>query len=186
MPTAASVEAMDWLLQWALGPLAIFVTVTLVLLLVAAPVTVWRARDASLGQAARATGRDLALAVSLVLIGTLTFAPLVEGTPRLPVNLLPFRDQLLALDGQLELSHAIAELALNVVLFVPFGMAIEWRRPRLAPVSIGLLALVVSIVVEAVQAVTSTGRQADITDLLANVGGALAGAVLVRHIIFSR
>ena len=155
-------------------------------MLVAAPLIVWRARDESLGAAARRTGKDVALIVSLVLIATLTFAPLVEEAPRLPVNLLPFRDQLLALRGEIQMSRALAELAANVLLFVPFGMALSWRSRRRRVLPVVLVAIALSVGVEAVQAISETGRQADVTDLLANVSGALVGAVLVRRIVGAR
>jgi glycopeptide antibiotics resistance protein len=177
---------MPVLLNWVAGPLAFFVTIAIVIVLVAVPLTVWRARDEPLAVAARHTGKDVALLVALALIVTLTFAPLQEEVPRLPVNLLPFRDQLLAMRGQIEMSRALAELGANVLLFVPFGMSLSWRSRRRRVLPVVLVALAVSVGVEAVQAISQTGRQADVTDLLANVSGAFLGAVLVRRIVAAR
>ena len=177
---------MPVLLSWVAGPLAFFVTIAIVIVMVAVPLTVWRARDVSLSAAARRTGKDVALLIAMALIVTLTFAPLQEEVPRLPVNLLPFRDQLLAMRGQIEMSRALAELGANVLLFVPFGMSLSWRSRRRRVLPVALVALAVSVGVEAVQAISQTGRQADVTDVLANVTGAFLGATLVRRIVAAR
>lgn len=173
---------MGWLLSWAVAPLALFVTISLALLLAAVPVTVWRARDRSLTEAARRTGRDLALVIALVLIAMLTIAPIAGDAGDLPVNLLPFRDQLLALRGQIQMSRALTELAANVVMFVPLGVAVAWRAPGRTVWWVAGVALIVSLVVESVQAISALGRQADVTDVLANVVGALVGAWIVRRV----
>lgn len=173
---------MNWLFSWAVGPLALFVTISLALLLAAIPVAVWRARDRSMADAARRTGRDLAMLVSLVLIATLTVAPLAGEVRDLPVNLLPFRDQWLATQGQIQMSKALTELAANVIMFIPLGIAIAWRAPGRPAAWVAGVACIVSLVVETVQAVSATGRQADITDVLTNVLGALLGAWIVRRV----
>ena len=173
---------MSWLLGWVGEPLAVFGAISLVIVLVAVPVTVWRARERRFLVAALRTGRDVVLLVALALIAALTFAPLEEEVPRLPVNLLPFRDQLLALEGQIEMGRALSELAANVLLFVPLGIALAWRWRRPGALLVAGWALVVSVAVEAGQAISQTGRQADVTDLLANVGGALLGLLLVRRL----
>ncbi|MEO8245581.1 MAG: VanZ family protein [Chloroflexota bacterium] len=177
---------MPVLFRWVAEPLAFFLAIAILIVLVALPLTVWRAGDERFAIAARRTGKDVALLVSLALIVTLTFAPLLEEAPRLPVNLLPFRDQLLALRGEIQMSRALAELGANVLLFVPFGMSLSWRSRRRRVLPVVLVALAVSVGVEAVQALSETGRQADVTDLLANVSGAFAGAALVRRIVTAR
>ena len=173
---------MDWLLSWAVAPLALFVTISIALLLASVPLAVWRARDQRFADAVRRTGRDLALLVSLSLIATLTVAPLAEDVRELPINLLPFRDQLLALQGQIRMSQALTELAANVVMFAPLGIALAWRHPTRSLARVAAVALVVSLIVEAVQAIAATGRQADVTDVLANVTGAVLGALIVRRV----
>lgn len=173
---------MSWLLGWVGEPLAVFGAISIVMLLVAVPVTVWRARERRFLVATVRTGRDLVLLLAVALVATLTFAPLEEEVPRLPVNLLPFRDQLLALQGQIEMGRALSELAANVILFLPLGIALAWRWRRPRARHIALWALAVSVAVEAGQAVLQTGRQADVTDLLANVAGALLGLQLVRWV----
>lgn len=177
---------MPVLFRWVAAPLATFLAIAIVIVLVAVPLTVWRGRDEPLVLAARRTGKDIALLISLALIVTLTFAPLVEEAPRLPVNLLPFRDQLLALRGEIQMSRALGELGANVLLFVPFGMSLSWRSRRRRVLPVVLVAIAVSVGVEAVQAVSETGRQADVTDLVANAAGAFVGALLVRRIVGAR
>lgn len=174
---------MSSIVSWALAPLALFVTIAVGLLLVSVPLAVWRARDQRFTDAVRRTGRDLALLVSLALIATLTVAPLAEDVGGdLPVNVLPFRDQLLALQGQIQMSRALTELGANVLMFVPLGMSLAWRAPARSAWWLAGVALFVSIVVESMQAVSATGRQADVTDLLANVAGAALGAVVFRRV----
>lgn len=174
---------MSAIVSWALAPLALFVAISTGLLLASVPLAVWRARDQRFVDAVRRTGRDLALAVSLALIATLTVAPLAEDVAGdLPVNLLPFRDQLLALQGQIQMSRALTELGANVAMFVPFGMALAWRAPARSARRVAGVALIISIVVETAQAVSATGRQADVTDLLANVAGAALGALILRRL----
>ncbi len=173
---------MSWLFSWAAGPLSVFATIAITVLFVAVPLTVWRAREVSLPRALRRTGKDVALAISLALIAALTIAPIREARPSPPVNLLPFRDIWLATQGQIAMSQALVELGANVILFVPFGMSLAWRRPETRLGGIFLAAVVLSGCVEAFQAVSQLGRQADVTDLLANVAGAVTGALLVRRI----
>lgn len=75
-------------------------------------------------------------------------------------------------------------MVLNIGLFVPFGMllAVTLRRPTVARVM--LIGLVTSLAVEAAQllldATISTGRVADVDDLIANTLGALCGVVGLR------
>lgn len=172
---------MSWFLSSSAVPLATLVILSVLAVLASIPLTVWRARDQPLRVAARETGRDLGVAVSLLLIGTLTLAPIPEETPRLPVNLLPFRDQLLALRGEIQLSGALLELGANVILFMPLGIALAWRARWPLP-AVGSSALGISVMVESLQAVSASGRQADVTDLLANMAGALLGAIVTRRI----
>jgi glycopeptide antibiotics resistance protein len=76
-----------------------------------------------------------------------------------------------------------AEMVINLVLFVPFGLFIGALAPTWSWVKAGVAALATSLVLETVQHLISTGSF-DTTDLIVNTAGALIGwavFVLVRR-----
>jgi glycopeptide antibiotics resistance protein len=80
-------------------------------------------------------------------------------------------------------ASAPAELLINLVLFVPFGLFVGALAPNWTWWRSGLAALGASLVLETVQHLISTGSF-DTTDLIVNTAGALVGwaiFVLVRR-----
>ena len=76
-----------------------------------------------------------------------------------------------------------AEMLINLVLFVPFGLFVGALAPTWSWLKAGAVALAVSLVLETVQHLISTGSF-DTTDLIVNTAGALVGwavFVLVRR-----
>ena len=77
-----------------------------------------------------------------------------------------------------------AEVALNVVLFVPLGLLgvllFRWRWWTWAPIGLAL-----SLFIEGFQLLFLTSRTATATDLVANTSGALAGG-LAGHLLSHR
>lgn len=67
-----------------------------------------------------------------------------------------------------------AEMLINLVLFVPFGLFIGALAPKWSWWKAGAAALGVSLLLETVQHVISTGSF-DTTDLIVNTAGALGG-----------
>lgn len=67
----------------------------------------------------------------------------------------------------------VADLLLNVLLFVPLGMAL--RRLRWAGWAVAAAGLGLSAVIEATQGLVLVGRDATLGDLLANTAGAAIG-----------
>ena len=70
----------------------------------------------------------------------------------------------------------------NVALFVPLGAALVWRfgldlRRVLA------IALVASVVVEAIQYTSGIGRSVDINDVVLNTAGGVIGAVCMSWVL---
>lgn len=71
-------------------------------------------------------------------------------------------------------ASAPAEMLINLVLFVPFGLFAGALAPAWSWWRAGLAALATSLVLEAAQHLLSTGSF-DTTDLIVNTGGALVG-----------
>ena len=75
---------------------------------------------------------------------------------------------------------SIPDFVQNLLLFVPFGTAAVWAlggdKPIRHIVSVVLLACALSVVAETIQLLT-TDRISSLTDVVANTGGALTGAL---------
>lgn len=71
-------------------------------------------------------------------------------------------------------ASSTAEMLINLVLFVPFGLFVGALAPTWSWWKAGIAALVASLVLEAVQHLISTGSF-DTTDLIVNTAGALVG-----------
>jgi len=140
----------------------------------------WRlSREASPGAVGH-TARDLALACAIALIVVLTLlmpTPTGSGLEPEP-RLTPFLDLVSALRGDRSLTRVVAEMAANVALFIPFGLALRWRLPGLGLFEIGLASLALSSTMEVLQAFAVAGRWADSTDVIMNTIGGLVGAWL--------
>jgi len=164
-------------LAWFLAAVPGFLALAAIIAVVSAALTWWRSRRLGWRAALGATLPDTTLLVALAAIATLTLGQPFDAQ-RERINLIPFRDLLWALDGQVEPAIAITELVANVFLFVPLGSALAVRHPRASMWWVAGIAAAVSLVVEATQAIMGTGRLADITDVLANTAGATLGAAL--------
>jgi glycopeptide antibiotics resistance protein len=164
-------------LAWFLAAVPGFLWLAALIALLSGVLTWWRARRLGWRAALGATLPDTTLLVALAAIAVLTLGqPLDPQVER--VNLIPFRDLIWALDGQVEPAVAVTELVANVLLFVPLGSALAVRHPRASTWWIAGVAAGVSLAVEVAQAVMNTGRLADITDVLANTSGAILGTLL--------
>nr|WP_157312580.1 VanZ family protein [Microbacterium sp. MAH-37] len=94
-----------------------------------------------------------------------------------PVKLVPF-----VASGDAG-ANSPAEMTINLVLFIPFGLFLGALAPKWSWWRAGLAALVASLALEIVQQLISTGSF-DTTDLIVNTAGALLGwgvYVLVRR-----
>jgi glycopeptide antibiotics resistance protein len=169
-------------LAWFLAAVPGFLWLAAMIALLSGIIAWWRARRLGWRAALNATLPDTVLLVALAAIVVLTLGrPLDPQVER--VNLIPFRDLLWALDGQVELAVAVTELVANVLLFVPLGSALAVRHPGASTWWIAGVAAAVSLAVEVAQAVMDAGRLADVTDVLANTIGAAVGAMLWGLII---
>ena len=119
----------------------------------------------------------LAFAVYLVLLAWVVLFKLevpwigaAAGLQR-PIKLVPFVPS-----GDAGASTP-AEMLINLVLFVPFGLFVGALAPTWAWWRAGIAALATSLALETVQHLLSTGSF-DTTDLIVNTAGALVGWVI--------
>jgi len=117
---------------------------------------------------------SLVLAVGIIVTATLLASGREES---LQLKLLPFANLIDAFTGNGSIRGSLAEMAANVVLFIPLGMALSWRFPSLGVTRVAVAALVVSVVVEVLQAISQSGRWASTTDLMMNTLGGTIGAL---------
>ena len=127
------------------------------------------------------TARDAALVLAVAVILVLTLLSPIDSDELQPsIRLIPFQDLRDALDGVRNLRLAIAELIGNVLIFIPFGMAMRWRFPSVGVIQAVGITLCFSIGIELLQALTGNGRWPETTDVIMNTTGGLIGAALVR------
>ena len=120
----------------------------------------------------------LVLAVAVILVLTL-LSPTDANELEPSIRLIPFEDLRDALTGVRDLGLAIGELVGNVLIFIPFGMALRWRFPSLGVMQTVGLSLAFSIGIELLQALTGNGRWPETTDVIMNATGGLIGAALI-------
>jgi glycopeptide antibiotics resistance protein len=96
-------------------------------------------------------------------------------------NWIPFRDFARSLTGPTwAVQIAAANLVGNALLLLPFGICLGLRFPSARVGSLVLVVAALSIGVEVGQALTATGRLSDVTDVLMNTAGGLAGIGTAR------
>jgi len=140
-----------------------------------------RSRRSSRSHAARTTALDLGLALWLGFIFLVTVVPFERHGYRPPIGFIPFLDAIQrVVNGETWPSSELADIFLNVVLFVPLGVgaALRFGRDRLAVTVLGALAL--SFAIEVSQALEAAGRFASATDVVTNTTGAALGYAMGR------
>lgn len=165
-----------WVRQYL--PVAAVIAVPAVLLWA---LLVMRRRDRGLTmrRTIREAGADVLLALCLLAILGLTTLPGIEASgPATGRSVVPFEDLLRSLQPDMPpyaLDLAIGNLLANVVLFVPFGVALGLRCPFVPQARLVLVCLGLSLLIEGTQLVWSVGRSADVTDVITNTTGGLVG-----------
>ncbi len=90
-----------------------------------------------------------------------------------PMELRPF------FDLKQGYGNAARQLALNVVMTIPFGLLYPPLRKR-SFFATTVATLVLSLTIELVQPLLPTARTADITDVICNAAGGIVGYILYR------
>jgi glycopeptide antibiotics resistance protein len=134
-----------------------------------------RHRDDGSRRAATRTLLDLGIGLWLVSTLVVTLTPDPVSYARRIVVLTPsgFGKVLTDPQGQ---SAILAEIALNCLLFVPFGILARarWRALR-RPIPLIVAAAAISVGIEGMQFALAVGRTTSTDDVLANTFGALLG-----------
>jgi glycopeptide antibiotics resistance protein len=132
-------------------------------------------RGAPFGQALSASLVEVLLISSLVLVVILLLGP-ARTPPGRRLDLIPFRE--LQPHG-FDRRSALFEMGGNLLLFVPLAFLTALRLPALRSWRIVLaLGLGLSLLLEGLQFVLNSGREASVTDVLLNTLGSLLGYAL--------
>lgn len=110
--------------------------------------------------------------LGVTLLPVLANLPKLAGNHYVPMELEPFRD---LRNGY---GNAARQLALNVVMTVPFGFLWPLVRQKKSLWRTVVAAFLLSLCIELLQPLLTTHRTSDITDLIANTAGGLTGYVL--------
>ena len=120
-----------------------------------------------------------------IAVGIITLTPVGGPDVATGVNLVPLRSLIGLSTTSVDASVAIRNIAGNVVLFVPIGIAlgVAFRgRPR-PLVAATLTGLLISLAIEISQYVFAVGRVVDIDDVVLNVAGTWLGAAGVLTLL---
>lgn len=125
---------------------------------------------------------NVALACTMlgVLLITLTARPFgYDGR----TDLVPFHPLWNALTGEIDATRVAAIFGANILLFVPIGVLLPLRWPRLDRLGIVILITAcLSAAIEVTQYYMNTGRVAQLDDVIFNTLGGLIGWTLVRAV----
>jgi glycopeptide antibiotics resistance protein len=168
------------------GPTAQLIPLALLALVIAFPVSLaWHARRGRMLLAVRLATAD-ALLVCSVLVILLVTLPSTEPMGGLGSwTWMPFEDLIRAWPLDWARRVILEQMAANMVLFVPFGLALSLRSWRVPLWRVAMVSAAFSVGIELTQGLAGNGRSADITDVLMNTLGAVCGWVLGRALLAS-
>ncbi len=171
---------METVLRELKYPIALFGQALIVIVVAWTVIAVVRTRRQTIQAATTISVVEALLAAGVVAIVAFTIVPLRipmadQYQPPPGINwepVVPVLQGLLSQEGDIAAFNAIGNLA----LYVPLGAAVTWRL-GMSRRNVLVLALLVSVAIEAWQVVAPDQRSADVNDVLLNVIGALGGAV---------
>ena len=166
------------------GPTAQLIPLALLALLIAFPVSLaWHARRGRMLLAVRLATADALLVCSVLVILRVTL-PSTESRAGLGSwTWMPFEDLIRAWPLDWARRVILEQMAANVVLFVPFGLALSLRSWRVPLWRVAIVSAAFSVGIELTQGLAGNGRSADITDVLMNTLGGVCGWVLGRALL---
>ena len=163
------------------GPMAQLAPFALVAFAAAFAVSLaWHARRGRMGWALRIATADALLVGSVLVILRATLPSDQPASGLDPWTWIPFEDLIRAWSFDRSRGVILGQMAQNVVLFVPFGMALVLRQRRAPLWRVVLVSAAFSIGIEVIQGLAGNGRAADVTDVLMNVLGGACGWALGR------
>jgi hypothetical protein len=125
---------------------------------------------------------NLAIACTLlgVLLITLTARPYGSDGR---TDLIPFHPLWNALTGEIDATRVVATFGANILLFVPIGILLPVRWPRLDRAGVvTLMTAGLSAAIEVAQYFMNAGRVAQLDDVIFNTLGGLIGWAMVRAV----
>jgi VanZ family protein len=144
---------------------------------------VWHARRGRMGWAMRIATADALLVASVLVILRATLPSDQPASGLDPWTWMPFEDLIRAWPFDRSRAVILGQMAQNVILFVPFGMALVLRERRAPLWRIAVVSAAFSVGIEAIQGLAGNGRAADITDVLMNTLGGACGWFLGRGVL---
>ena len=168
------------------GPMAQLAPFAVLAFAVAFPVSfVWHARRGHLRWVLRIAIADALLVASLLIILRATLPSTEPPSGLDPWTWMPFEDLIRAWHIGWARDVIVGQMAENVLLFVPFGMALVLRDRRVPLWRVALVSAALSMGIEIAQGLAGNGRAADITDVLMNAIGGAMGWVLGRGVLLA-
>lgn len=166
------------------GPMAQLAPLALLAFAVAFPVSVaWHARRGRMGRALRIAIGDALLVASVLVILRATLPSDLPPSGLDPWTWMPFQDLIRAWPFDRSRGVILGQMAQNVVLFLPFGMALVLRQRRAPLWRVVLVSAAFSMGIEVTQGLAGNGRAADVTDVLMNALGGACGWALGRTVM---
>jgi VanZ family protein len=143
----------------------------------------WHARRGRMGRAARIAAADALLVASVLVILRATLPSDEPPSGLDPWTWMPFEDLIRAWPFDRSRSVIVGQMAQNVALFVPFGMALVLRQRRVPLWRVALVSAAFSAGIESIQGLAGNGRSADVTDVIMNTLGGVCGWALGRVVL---
>jgi hypothetical protein len=166
------------------GPMAQLAPFAVLAFALALPVAlVWHARRGHLRWVLRIAVADALLVASLLVILRATLPSTEPPTGPDPWTWMPFEDLIRAWRVGWARDVILGQMLQNVLLFVPFGLALVLRDRRVPWWRVTLVSAALSAGIEITQGLAGNGRSADITDVLMNAVGGTAGWLLGRGVL---
>lgn len=166
------------------GPTAQLAPLAFLALVLAFPVSlIWHARRGRMLLAVRLATADALLVGSVLVILRVTLPSTAPGDGLGSWTWMPFEDLIRAWPIDWARRVILDQMAANVVLFVPFGLAFTFRSWRVPLWRVAMVSAAFSVGIELTQGVAGNGRSADITDVLMNTLGGICGWVLGRALL---
>jgi len=166
------------------GPTAQLAPLAILALFIAFPVAlVWHARRRHMLLAIRLATADALMVASVLVILRVTLPSTEPGGGLGSWTWMPFEDLIRAWPIDWARRVILDQMAANVLLFVPFGLALTLRSWRVPLWRVAMVSAAFSVGIELTQGLAGNGRSADITDVLMNTLGGVCGWVLGRALL---
>ncbi len=166
------------------GPTAELAPFAVLALAIAFPVSLaWHARRGRMLWAVRMATADGLLVASALVILRATLPSTEPSTGIGSWTWMPFEDLIRAWPVGWARDVILGQMGANILLFVPFGLALTLRTWHVPLWRVALVSAAFSMGLEVTQGVADNGRSADITDVLMNTLGGIGGWTVGRLLL---